>query len=161
CCNIRHRRRSITKPVELGYSVSTLEPMNRIRTGWSATLVFALLAALHTWPLVRAPARLSLNYNADAQLNEWIVSWISHALPTEPQRLFAGNIFQPDEHALAYSEPLFVPALAGAPVRWLGGSPVLAFNLLLVSGLAATGLAAWWVVFRWTGSFAAGIVSGA
>ena len=76
-------------------------------------------------------------------------------------RLFAGNIFQPDDRTLAYSEPLVVPALAGAPVRWLGGSPVLTFNLLLVAGLAATALAGWWLVTAWTGSFAAGLVGGA
>lgn len=134
--------------------------MRDFKTGWAAAIVFVALAAFHTWPLVRAPARLSLNYNADAQLNEWIVSWIAHALPSEPRRLFAGNIFQPDDRALAYSEPLVVPALVGAPIRWIGGSPVLTFNLLLLSGLAATALAGWWVAFRWTGSFAAGLVTG-
>jgi hypothetical protein len=135
--------------------------MHRFRTAWAALVLFVVLAAFHTWPLIRAPARLSLNYNADAELNAWIVSWIAHALPSEPRHLFAGNIFQPDDHALAYSEPLVVPALAGAPIRWLGGSAVLTFNLLLLSGLAATALAGWWVVLRWTGSFTAGLVSGA
>src|SRR5262249_35106035 len=70
-----------------------------------------------------------------------------------------GNIFQPDRHAVAYSEPLFVPALAGAPIRWLGGSAVLTFNLLLMLGLAVTALAGWFVVDRWTGSFAARAVA--
>ena len=126
-----------------------------------AALVVVALAMFHTWPLPSAPGRLSLNYNADAQLNAWIVSWIAHALPTQPTRLFAGNIFQPDDRALAYSEPLIVPAIAGAPVRWLGGSPVLTFNLLLIAGLAATAMAGWWLVMSWTGSFTAGLVGGA
>ncbi len=108
-----------------------------------AVLLCLVLAVLHTWPLASAPARLSLNYNADAQLNAWIVSWIPHALRTAPARLFAGNIFQPDDRALTYSEPLIVPALAGAPIRWLDGSAVLTFNLLLMLGLAATALAGW------------------
>src|SRR6266852_6805904 len=135
--------------------------MRRFSTAWAAVLVFVALAAFHTWPLVRGPARLSLNYNADAELNAWIVSWIAHALPHEPRRLFAGNIFQPDDHVLAYSEPLVVPALAGAPIRWLGGSAVLTFNLLLLLGLTSTATAVWWVLVRWTGSFAAGLVGGA
>ena len=130
------------------------------RAGAAAAILIAL-AILHTWPLASAPGRLSLNYNADAQLLEWSVSWIAHALPTQPAHLFAGNIFQPDDRALAYTEPLLVPALAGAPVRWLGGSPVLTFNLLLIAGLAATAMAGWWLVMRWTGSFAAGLVGGA
>jgi hypothetical protein len=126
-----------------------------------AATVATALAVLHTWPLAASPAHNSLNYNADAELNEWIVSWIAYALPHEPRNLFAGNIFQPDDRALAYSEPLIVPALAGAPIRWLGGSAVLTFNLLLIAGLAATMTAGWFVGDRWTGSFAAGLVVGA
>src|SRR5215471_17405560 len=126
-----------------------------------AAIVVALgLAVAHTWPIASAPWRHSLNANADAELNAWIVSWIAYALPHDPGRLFAGNIFQPDAHALAYSEPLVVPALAGAPVRWLGGSPVLTFNVLLTARLAATALAGWFVALRWTGSWWAGAVAG-
>ena len=125
-----------------------------------AFVLALLLAVVHTWPIASAPHRHSLNYNADAELNAWIVSWIAYALPHDPARLFAGNIFQPDSHALAYSEPLVVPALLGAPVRWLGGSAVLTFNLLLIMGLAATAFAGWFVVWRWTGSWWAGMISG-
>ncbi|MCR4373480.1 MAG: hypothetical protein NUW22_01370, partial [Acidobacteria bacterium] len=113
-------------------------------------LIFVALAVLHTWPLASAPHRLSLNHNADAQLNAWIVGWIAHTLPTHPSAFWQGNIFQPGEQALTFSEPLVIPALLGAPVSWLGGSPVLVFNLLLIAGLAATGLSGWWVVTRWT-----------
>jgi hypothetical protein len=130
---------------------------NRVR----AALIFVALAVLHTWPLASAPHRLSLNHNADTQLNTWIVSWIAHTLPTHPGAFWHGNIFQPGEYALMFSEPLVVPALVGAPVLWLGGSAVLMFNLLLIAGLAASGFAAWWVVTRWTGSPGAGLVAGA
>lgn len=126
-----------------------------------AILIFLALAVLHTWPIASAPHRLSLNHNADAQLNAWIVSWTAHTLPTRPAAYWQGNIFQPGESALAFSEPLVVPALVGAPVLWLGGSPVLMFNILLMAGLAATGLAGWWVVNQWTGSSRAGLVAGA
>src|ERR1700733_15229407 len=96
---------------------------------FAAVVIFISLAVFHTWPLASNPSRLSLNYNADAELNAWTVSWVAYAIVHEPRLLFAGNIFQPDDRALAYSEPLIVPALAGAPVRWLGGSAVLTFNL--------------------------------
>src|SRR5262245_13980800 len=132
-----------------------------MRRHGAAALISLALAVFHTWPIASAPHRHSLNANADAQLTAWIVSWVAYALPHEPSKLFAGNIFQPDDRALAYSEPLVAPALAGAPIRWLGGSAVLTFNLLLIAGLAATALSGWWVVFRWTGSFAAGLTAGA
>ena len=127
----------------------------------AAGAICLTLAVAHTWPIASAPHRLSLNHNADAQLNAWIVSWVAYALPHEPRHLFTGNIFQPDDHALAYSEPLVVPALVGAPIRWFGGSAVLTFNVLLILGLAATALAGWWLVDRWTGSFGGGLVAGA
>jgi hypothetical protein len=119
-----------------------------------------LLAVLHTWPLARHPGRLSLNDNADAQLNEWILAWIAHQLPRDPAHLFEGNIFYPAHDALAFSEPLIVPALIGAPLAWSGASPVLVYNLVLMLGFALTAFAACIVVQRWTGSMTAGLAAG-
>ena len=132
-----------------------------MRRTTAAAVICLALTVFHTWPIASAPQRESLNYNADAELTAWIVSWIAHALPHEPQRLFAGNIFQPNDRVLSYSEPLIVPALVGTPIRWAGGSPVLTFNLLMMLGLALTAFAGWWVVDRWTGSFWAGLASAA
>jgi hypothetical protein len=140
-------------------AIIVVSRVNRFRT-LSALVVALLLASAHTWPIASAPHRHSLNYNADAQLNAWIVSWIAYALPHDPALLFAGNIFQPDSRALAYSEPLIVPAVVGAPIRWLGGSAVMTFNLLLIAGLAATAFAGWFVIDRWTGSWLAGMLGG-
>jgi hypothetical protein len=124
----------------------------------AAACLFLALAVFHTWPLASSPARLSLNHNADAQLNEWIVSWIAHTLPVHPTRVFDANIFAPERQTLTYSEPLIVPALLGAPIRWLGGSPVLTFNLLLIAGLTVS---AGFVAWRWTGSAGAALLGGA
>jgi hypothetical protein len=137
-------------------------PELSLRPAWTrgAAALFVLLAVVHTWPLSSAPWRRSLNYHADAQLNAWIVSWIAHTLPTAPAHLFDANIFAPEPATLAYSEPLIAPALLVAPVRWLGGSPVLAFNLLTILGLALTGWSAWFVAWRWTGSPSAALIAG-
>ena len=131
------------------------------RSAWRALALFVVLAAFHTWPLSTAPWRLSLNHHADAELNSWIVSWIAHTLPTSPGHLFDGNIFAPEPATLTYSEPLIAPALLVAPVRWLGGSPVLAFNLLTIAGLALTAWSGWFVAWKWTGSPRAAVVGGA
>ena len=126
----------------------------------AAFVVFLVLAAFHTWPLASAPWRLSLNHNADAELNAWMLSWIAHTLPRDPVHLFDGNIFAPEPHTLAYTDPLIVPAVAAAPAWWLTGSPVLAFNVSLLIGLALTGWAAWLCAWRWTGSAGAALVAG-
>src|SRR5918911_784338 len=91
---------------------------------WSkAALVCLLLAVVHTWPLATAPHRLARHDNADVMLNEWIVAWVQHQLPRNPLHLFEANIFFPAHDTLAFSEPLIVPALIGAPARMLGSSP--------------------------------------
>jgi uncharacterized membrane protein len=127
---------------------------------WHIPAFCILLAIVHTWPLATAPGTLSRNDNGDAQLNEWIMAWVAHQLPRAPARLFDANIFYPASDALAFSEPLIVPALMGAPLRWLGGSPVLVFNIVLIAGFALTAWATATLVTRWTGDLGAGLLAG-
>lgn len=119
-----------------------------------------LLALAHTWPLVTAPSTLSRTDSADGLLNQWILGWVAHALVTSPLDLFHANIFHPEPRVLAFSEHLAVPALFSAPVFWLGGSPVLAYNVTLWCGLALSGWAMTLVVHRWTGDWAAAMFAG-
>ena len=121
---------------------------------------FLLLAALHTWPLVTALHEYSRD-NDDERLNMWAVSWVAHQLPRDPAHLFDGNIFHPNRFTLAYSEPLILPGLMGAPIRWLGGSPILTYNVLVVSGLVLTAFAMYVLVTRWTRDHYAGLLAGA
>src|SRR5262245_43549118 len=118
--------------------------------------VCLLLAVIHTWPLVTAPGTLARNDNADAELNEFVLAWIAHQLPRAPGRLFDTPMFYPERYTLAYSEPLIVPALMGAPLAWLGASPVLVFNVVLILGFALTTYAGYALVYEWTGDHAAG-----
>ncbi len=124
-------------------------------------LLFLALAVIHTWPVAASPGRLSLNHNADAQLCEWTLSWIAHTLPRHPSRLFEGDIFAPEPHTLTYTDPMLVPAAVAAPVRWAGGSPVLAFNLAMLAGLTVTAWVTWLGARRWTGSDSAALIAGA
>src|SRR6187401_1959573 len=125
----------------------------RISRRWSAFACCLVLAIVHTWPLVLDPGRYSRNDNADTQLNEWILAWVQHQLPRDPLHLFEANIFYPAHDALAFSEPLIVPALIGAPLAWAGASPVLVYNLVVIAGLALTAFAMFVLVENWTGSF--------
>jgi hypothetical protein len=126
----------------------------------SAAAVCLLLAVLHTWPLALAPGRHSRNDNGDAQLNEWIMAWVAHQLPRDPLHLFEANIFYPAHDSLAFSEPLIVPALMGAPLAWMGASPVLVHNLMLIAGFALTAFAGVLLIEAWTGDLFAGLLTG-
>jgi hypothetical protein len=125
-----------------------------------ALAVFALLAAVHTWPLASNPAHLSRNDNGDTLLNTWAIAWVAHQLPRDPVHLFDANIFYPEPLTLAYSEAMIVQGVLAMPIRALGGSPVLAFNLLLIAGMALTGWAFCLLLRHWTGSWAAGYIGG-
>jgi hypothetical protein len=126
----------------------------------AALAICLLLAIAHTWPLAIHPGSLSRNDNADAQLNEWIMAWVAHQLPRHPFQLFDANIFYPAKDSLAFSEPLIVPAIMGAPLAGAGGSPVLVYNVVLILGFALTAFATCVLVESWTGNLAAGLLAG-
>jgi hypothetical protein len=123
-------------------------------------LAFAALAVAHTWPLASAPAHWSRIDNGDAALNIWAVNWVGSHLLHDPAHLFEANIFYPERHTLAYSEMMLVQGLLAVPIVELGGSPVLAFNLVLLAGLTFTGWAFCLLLQRWTGSWTAGFLAG-
>jgi len=125
------------------------------------TLVLATLTAIVTfvtWPQV-LHLTTGLNDLGDPLLNAWTLAWVAHATVTDPARLFDANIFHPETGALAYSEPLLVPALLVAPLHWLGADPILAHNLLLLMGYVGGGLAVFVLTRSLTGSDAAAFVS--
>lgn len=126
----------------------------------SAFAFFVLLAIVHTWPLATNPAHLSRNDNADTILNEWTLAWVNHELTHDPRHLFDANIFYPARYTLAYSEAMFVQSALAAPVLASGGSPVLAYNVVLIAGFALTGFAFWWLLWRWTGCAGGAYVAG-
>ena len=115
---------------------------------------------MHTWPLASDPAHLSRVDPGDGALNIWNIGWVAHELPRHPLRLFEANIFYPEHLTLAYSEAMIVQGAMAMPVLALGGSAVLAYNLVLLAGLALTGWAFCMLVWRWTGSWSAGFVAG-
>jgi hypothetical protein len=135
------------------------EPLSR---SWLAVSfgLFVVLAVVHTWPLASAPGRLSRNDVADTVLHEWILAWVAHQLVTNPFHLFDANIFYPERYTLAYSDHLIVQSLMGAPLIWAGFSPVFVHNVVLIAGYALSGWTTAYVLTRWTGSRAAGVLSG-
>lgn len=125
-----------------------------------ALALFVVLAIAETWPLASAPGRYSRNDNSDTVLNEWTISWVAHQAVRDPLRLFDANIFYPEPRTLAYSETMVVQSAMAAPILWLGGSPVLAYNLVLLAGFALSGWAMSLVLVRWTGSWVAALTGG-
>jgi hypothetical protein len=122
-------------------------------------VLFGALTAVLTYPQVR---HLSTGVNdaGDPLLNAWALAWIAHQLPQEPAHVFDANIFYPERRTLAYSETLLVPGLMTAPLIWSGAGPILAYNLLFLSGFVLSGVGTFLLVRTLTGRSDAAIVSG-
>lgn len=123
-------------------------------------LLFCVLAVVHTWPLASAPATLGRFDNKDTALNAWAILWVARALVSAPSRVLEGNIFHPEAHTVAFSEPVVVPGALTIPTYLAGAGPVLAYNLSLLLGYALSGLAMWWLAWRWTHRMLPALVAG-
>ena len=119
-----------------------------------------LLAVVHTWPLATAPGRLSRNDTATRCITNGFSRGMRTSSRSDPRHLFDANIFYPERHTLAFSDHLIVQGVIGAPLFWLGASPVLAYNLLLIAGLALTGVDGKRRRGAMDGEWCAGVVSG-
>jgi hypothetical protein len=87
------------------------------------------------------------------------VSWIGHALTTSPLELPNANIFWPDRLALYYGPSPFGVVPYALPAFLATGSAAAGTNTALLVSAALTALALHGVVWRWTGSAAAGFVA--
>jgi hypothetical protein len=144
-------------------------PLSAAGEAWrlaAAFAVYALLGALYLRPIWRVlgthlPAGLG-----DPLFVLYILKWVAH----EAHRGFAGfwdaPFFYPAHDVLAYSEHLLGPGLAAAGFTALvpAGLPrwLPAYNLLLWSSFAATGLAACFVLrrsgFGWAAAWLGGVM---
>ena len=117
------------------------------------TLVF-------TWPQGAHLASQVAAHN-DPHFSMWRLEWIAHALRTDPAHLFDTNIFYPEPRTLAYSDATLLEGVVAAPFPWAGAPRVLVYNLLLLGGIAASGMAMFLLARRLTGSAGAALVSAA
>ena len=124
-----------------------------------ALLVYTLLTAALTYPQV-LHLRDGVHDDGDPLLNAWALAWVAHQVPAAPAHLFDGNIFYPERRTLAFSETLLAPALAAAPLRWVGLGPILVYNIVFLSGFIVSGAGVALLVRELTGRPAAGILAG-
>ncbi len=131
----------------------------RAARGLGVVGLFALLTVAATWPQARYLATQATPHQ-DVYFNMWRLSWVAHAISTDPARLFDANIFHPEPQTLAYSDAMIVEGLVAAPLLWSGVKPVLVHNLLLLGALAGSGAAMFALARYLTGSRGAGVMAG-
>lgn len=95
----------------------------------------------------------------DPLLSTWRLSWVWHQLRADPRHLFDANIFYPEALTLTYSDSTLLPAITAAPFLAAGVHPVVAYNVVFLSGFLLSGVATYVLVERLTGSAPGAFVS--
>lgn len=104
------------------------------------TLVVASLTVLVTWPQSLYMAT-RVGSHDDPLFSIWRLAWVAHALATDPAHLFDGNIFHPARNTLTFSDAMMLEGALAAPLFWSGVPPIVIYNIMLLGGIAASGLA--------------------
>ena len=126
---------------------SPMRTYRRLARFLAAPAVFLILALFATWPLAASPAsRLPMGTESVATVplfNVWTVWWNADRAAAGYGGYWDAPIFHPQKGAFSFSEPMPISALA-APVIWITGNRVLAYNILLILCLWLNG----WIAFR-------------
>ena len=120
----------------------------------------AALTAILTHPLVAEIDRIGRVNTNDGRWSLWVVSWVAHALTTDPRQLFQANIFHPHQNTLAYSEANIVAGAIGAPVWYLSRNPYLTHNVVVVLGFILSAAGAYYLARYLTGHRGAAAMAG-
>jgi len=124
-----------------------------------AFLLYLALAIVLTFPLVGHLGSVVPLDAGDPVLNIWILGWNATHVP-----LTAGwwnpPAFYPVGGVLAFSEHLLGLAPLTTPIQWLGGSPLLAYNVAFLLSFPLCAFAAHLLGFSLTGRHDAALVTG-
>jgi hypothetical protein len=105
------------------------------RGGLGASLLYALLAVLVTWPLAGRLATGVPHDLVDPLLNTWILWWNSRAVPFGGE-WWSGPFFHPIPGVLSFSENLVGLSPLTTPLQWLGAPPLAAYNVAFILSFA-------------------------
>ncbi|MBI1310174.1 hypothetical protein GC176_02620 [bacterium] len=110
---------------------------------WFVVLLSVGLAVAATWPLASDPVtRFPLgttNCDTVPLFNVWTIWWNADCAARGFANYWNAPIFYPATNTFAYSEPQPMTLIV-APVIWLTGSRILAYNLYLLLSLVLNGV---------------------
>jgi F5/8 type C domain len=124
-----------------------------------ASAFYVGLAIAVTWPLATDLSAVLPHDLGDPGLNAWIIWWNAHVMPLT-ERWWDAPAFWPSHGALAFSETLLGLSPITAPIQWLGGSPIAAYNVAFLLTFPLSALAAHALVLRLSGRHDAAVIAG-
>jgi hypothetical protein len=118
----------------------------------AATLAFARPLLAHLTSVVPHDA-------GDPVLNTWILWWSTERLPLTGA-WWNAPMFYPTASVMAFSEVLIGLLPITAPVQWVSGNPLLAYNVAFLLSFPLCGLAAYALAFELTARRDASLIAG-
>jgi hypothetical protein len=134
----------------------------RFRLAEPTIVVFVsiVIACIFTYPYIVQFSNAGRIDTNDGRWSIWVVSWVAHALTTDPRAIFGANIFHPHDNALAFSEGNFVGGAIAAPAWLLTKNPYAAHNFFFIACFVLSSVAAYYLVRYLTGDWRAAAVAG-
>lgn len=130
-----------------------------LNNGWFVSLLFFLATIAYLWPQATHMAT-ALPDGLDSTDTARQLGEIAHNLLHDPLHIYNSPGLYPLNNDLALNELLIGQGIVIAPVIWLTGNPILAWNILTFLSFFLSAVAAWLLVRRFTGSSLAGIAAG-
>ncbi len=132
-------------------------PAREVAAVGVALTVAALVA---TYPLVLHLGDALPSDLGDPLLNTWILAWDADRIRHGLHGLWNTPMFFPYDNTLAYSEHLLGVAIFTAPIQWITGNPVIAYNVAFLGSFVLAGTGMYLLATALTGSRLAGLVGG-
>lgn len=124
---------------------------------WFAAI---LLACAFTYPYAVEFSRGGRIDTNDGRWSIWVVTWVAHALTSNPLGVYQANIFHPHQNALAFSEGNLVGGAMGIPAWLLTHNPYATHNFVFILSFVLSTVATYYLVRHLTGDRRAAAVAG-
>ena len=130
------------------------------RGGFAVFVLYLLLALVVTLSAWRGPTSGWAGSCCDQEQAIWYLGWTPHALAHGLDPFFTTQIGSPAGVNVMWSPSMPLLGILGWLPAKIGGA-LFGFNVLVVVGIALSGLAAWLAIRRWTGGGLGPIIGGA
>lgn len=114
----------------------------RVAPPLAVALILSGLAVLMTWPLLPNLDR-AVTDPGDPYIVTFAIEWVASRLAQGSLDVFDAPILHPVRQSLAFTEHMIGLAVLALPLRAIGLQPLTIYNILLLAGFVASGLAAW------------------
>ena len=125
-----------------------------------AAIFVVLLTVFITWPQALVMTS-SIAAADDPMFSMWRLAWIAHALRDAPSHVLDANILYPAGRTFTFADMTLLEAAIAAPLLWARVPLTLTYNILLLGGIAASGLAMFVLARHVIGTTGAALVSAA